>query len=96
MCTMRKCFCVIVTVCFFTLSFPFYSWSEEASKRMPPSTPKDKGAHAQVPAQKHPQLSLDSTSYNAGEVWENEKVSHSFTVKNTGTALLNIKKVKPG
>ena len=43
-----------------------------------------------------PQISINSSTYDAGEVWEGDTVSHSFTVKNTGTAVLNIKSVKPG
>ncbi len=92
MCNMNKCFCVIVTFCFLTLAFPFHSWSEEASKQIP----KDKDTQAQAPAQKGPQISFDSTSYDAGEMWEGEEFSHAFTVKNTGEEQLTIYKVKPG
>ena len=49
-----------------------------------------------VPAENQPRISFDSISYDAGEVWEGDVVSHTFTVKNTGTAQLNIAKVKPG
>lgn len=43
-----------------------------------------------------PQISFDSTQFDFGEVWEGKNILHSFTVKNTGTAMLNIKSVKPG
>ena len=50
----------------------------------------------QTTLQGHPKITFDSTSYNAGEVWEGDTVVHTFTVKNTGTAELTIAKVKPG
>ena len=43
-----------------------------------------------------PQISLDSTSHNVGEVWEGEDIIHTFTVKNTGRGELKIKSVKAG
>ena len=66
--------------------------------------PKQKTAEKQkaeskqkkVSTKNQPQISLDSTHYDAGEVWEGDEVSHNFIVKNTGTAQLNIKKVSPG
>ena len=50
----------------------------------------------QVSTKNQPQISLDATHYDAGEVWEGDEVFHTFTVKNTGTAQLNIKKVRAG
>ena len=50
----------------------------------------------QVPRENQPQISLDSTHYDLGEVWEGEEIVHTFTVKNRGTAELNIKKVSTG
>ena len=47
-------------------------------------------------SEEQPTISFDTTTYDAGEVWEGDTVSHSFSVKNTGTAVLNIKNVKPG
>ena len=43
-----------------------------------------------------PQLSIESTSHNVGEIWEGEDIIHSFIVKNTGAAQLDIKNVKAG
>jgi hypothetical protein len=43
-----------------------------------------------------PHLVIDSANHDVGEVWEGEDIIHSFTVKNTGTAQLAIKKVKAG
>jgi len=77
-------------------SFSFQLRAEESSKKMPSSKQKDKNKHAQAPEQDRPRISFDSKVYDAGDVWEGESVTHSFTVKNTGTAELTIKKVKPG
>jgi len=55
-----------------------------------------KNQQEQVPAQGHPKISFDSSRYDAGEVWEGDQVIHTFIVKNTGTAQLDITKVKPG
>ena len=43
-----------------------------------------------------PRISIVSASHNIGEVWEGEDIIHSFIVKNTGTAQLDIKNVKAG
>ncbi len=43
-----------------------------------------------------PHLSIDPSSHNVGEIWEGEDIIHSFIVKNTGTATLDIKNVKAG
>lgn len=43
-----------------------------------------------------PRIAVDDAEYNAGEVYEGATVSHSFKVKNTGTAELTIKDVKAG
>ena len=61
-----------------------------------PEKQKAEGQQKQVPAQGHPKISFDATKHNAGEVWEGAVVSHTFIVKNTGTAQLDISKVKPG
>ena len=50
----------------------------------------------QVSTKNQAQISLDSTHYDAGEIWEGKEVVHTFTIKNTGTAQLNIKKVDAG
>ena len=50
----------------------------------------------QAPTENQPQISLDSNHYDLGEVWEGDEIAHTFTVKNTGTAQLNIKNVGAG
>ena len=57
---------------------------------------KAESTQEQVPTKNHAQISLDSTHYDAGEIWEGKEIVHTFTVKNTGTAQLNIKKVRAG
>lgn len=43
-----------------------------------------------------PRLTIDAPDYDAGELWEGEDILHTFTIKNTGKALLDITNVKPG
>jgi len=50
----------------------------------------------QVSTKNQAQISLDSTNYDAGEIWEGDELVHTFHIKNTGTAELNIKKVSAG
>ena len=83
----KNYFYLIVVFCFMTATLPFHVWAEEGSKKV---------ASDQQDAESQLQISFDSRYYNVGEVWEGDKVSHTFTVKNTGTAELNIHKVKPG
>jgi len=41
-----------------------------------------------------PAIKFEEETFDAGEAWEGEKVSHTFSFKNTGEAVLLIKKVK--
>jgi hypothetical protein len=43
-----------------------------------------------------PHLALETSHYDAGELWEGEDIIHTFTIRNTGTAQLAISNVKPG
>lgn len=47
-------------------------------------------------AASRPKLELARTDHNFGEVKQGEQVSHTFIIKNTGTATLEIKDVRPG
>ena len=50
----------------------------------------------QSSAGEQPHMLIESANHNIGEIWEGEDIIHSFIVKNTGTAQLNIKNVKAG
>ncbi|HWQ36285.1 MAG TPA: DUF1573 domain-containing protein [Blastocatellia bacterium] len=49
-----------------------------------------------APGERQPKVSLAATEFNLGEVKQGEPVSHTFIIKNTGTANLEIRDVKPG
>jgi hypothetical protein len=49
-----------------------------------------------APGEKQPKVALAATEFNLGEVKQGEPVSHTFIIKNNGTANLEIKDVKPG
>lgn len=95
--TVKKHFHLITMLCFLTTSLSFqYLWAKEEFKKPPLEQRKDESKQEQVSTQNQPQISFDSTHYDAGEVYESDEVVHTFTFKNTGTAQLNINKVKPG
>ena len=48
---------------------------------------------AQVP---QPKALIEEKRHDLGEVYEQDKYSHQFSVKNIGDADLKIEKVKPG
>jgi len=82
MCDVRKCVCLFATVLSLSGPLTFQVWADSHQE--------------QAVSSEKPRISFDATSHNAGEVWEGDVVSHSFVVKNTGTAELTINKVKPG
>jgi len=95
--TAKKYFYFISTVCFLTTSLSFqYLWAKEELKKTPSIQEKDESKQKKASAQNQPQISLDSTHYDVGEVYEGDELIHSFIVKNTGKADLNIKSVKAG
>lgn len=84
-------------ICFLVTSLPFFFLAAEEIPRMRISdgqrTENQKGnAHTE----NQPRITFDDTKYDAGVVFEGAKVTHSFTVKNTGTAELTIERVKVG
>ena len=82
MCDVRNCICLFAMVLFLSVPLAFQVWAEP---------PQEQAVSAEKP-----RISFDATKHDAGEVWEGDVVSHSFVVKNTGTAELTINKVKPG
>ena len=82
----KKCIYLSTAVFLVAALFPCsHLWALEKAEK-----PTEAGQHDQ------PHLSLDTTRFDAGEVDEGAVIVHSFTVKNTGTAPLNIEKVKAG
>ena len=58
---------------------------------------KAESTQEQVSTKNQAQISVESPHYDAGEIWEGKKeIVHTFTIKNTGTAPLTIKKVDAG
>ena len=92
------CFSLLMIFCFLATSLSFRPVSAEEG--MIKATVKRKQVETiqEEPqsSEEQPTISFDNTTYDAGEVWEGNIVTHTFTVKNTGTAVLNIKNVKPG
>lgn len=88
----KNCFSVLLALCFVTSSL----WAEESSKAAISGAQKKNTVQEQVLPEGEPRISIDATTYQAGEVREGDTVKHTFKVKNTGTALLEIKEVKPG
>jgi hypothetical protein len=43
-----------------------------------------------------PNMVLDETDFDAGQVLQGEVIEHAFTVRNSGDQALEIKKVNPG
>jgi len=104
----KPSFCLLIIVCFIanflvlpqlhaqgpkinvTVTPKSEAQSPKAVSPKVPETPKVKASGNQ------PVLFIEQRQYDAGEVWEGDIVSHSFIVKNTGKAELNISNVKPG
>lgn len=93
----KKQFYLMGVFCFLMAAQSFHLWAEEgSSKTASAQLQKTESKQEQIPTQNQPRISFDAINFDAGEVWEGEKMVHDYTVKNTGTAELNISKVKPG
>lgn len=92
----KKYLYLIALLCFLAISFSFHSWAEKRSKEGVPDRERPENQQEQAPVQDQPRISFDAIKYDAGEVWEGEEVAHTFIVKNTGTAQLDIKNVRAG
>jgi hypothetical protein len=58
--------------------------------------PKVESQKAKTSGANQPAMVIEQRMFDAGDVWEGDMVTHSFVVKNTGKAELNISNVKPG
>jgi len=95
--TIKKYFYLATILCFLTTSFSLhYLWAEEALRKTPSDHQKAEGKQEKASTQNNPRITLDYIQYDVGEVYEGDKIVHAFTIKNAGTAQLNIKKVKAG
>jgi hypothetical protein len=92
----RRCFCLMVVVCFLGGLLTLQVWAKEGQKQGAPTLNKSAAQQEQSASAEKPSISFDASTYDAGEVWEGDEVSHAFIVKNTGTAELTIQSVKPG
>jgi len=92
----RKCVCVTLVVCFLSGLLTVQVWAEEAVKQGAATLKKSTVQQEQASSGEQPSISFDAITYDAGEIWEGDVVSHDFIVKNTGTSELAIKSVKPG
>ena len=92
----RQCICLTLVVCFLSGLLTLQVWAEEAVKQGAASLTKSPVQQEQASSAEKPSISFDASTYDAGEVWEGDMVSHDFIVKNTGTSELTIRSVKPG
>ncbi|MGA2401051.1 MAG: DUF1573 domain-containing protein [Syntrophobacteraceae bacterium] len=82
-CTRKKTLLAVVVFCIsFCLSSAF------AVTHGPGKVQKAPEAKAQ------PSIQVKELDYNFGEILEGTEVEHEFTVRNTGTAVLNIERVQ--
>ena len=94
---MKKYLYLFITCCFVIASYALHlGATEEKLEGKTTGVEKDTSQQEQITTQNQPRISFDSTHYNAGELWEGSKISHTFIIKNTGTAQLTIEKVKAG
>ena len=92
----RRCFYLVVMFCFLVGPFSFHLWAIEVANEGTSNLQKIETQQEQAPLPKQPRISFDAISYNAGDVWEGDVVSHDFAVKNTGASELTISRVQPG
>jgi len=93
----EKKYVFIFVLCFLTTILCFSHLSaKEVSMKTLSDQQKAESTEEKAPLKKQPQITIDATRHDAGEIYEGESIVHSFTVKNTGTTELNIKRVKAG
>ena len=60
------------------------------------SPPVEKKQQPKISSEKLPEIFLETTEHDAGNVYEETVVTHTFIVKNKGKGELLIKSVRPG
>jgi len=81
----------IIMLCVFTTLFALHHSCAEENMA---SSEEMKGGES--PAQSQPQITIDLNQVDLGEVEEGNPIVHTFIIKNTGKAQLNIDKVSAG
>ena len=89
--TERKCVFIMMLCFLATLLFSPCPGAQELSEKTPSNQREPESAEG-----KQPHVTIDAPTYDAGDIYEGERISHSFTIKNTGTAELVIEDVKAG
>ena len=88
---------LLVIICLLAAPLSFGPlWAQEGMIKATVKPKPVENTQEQSTEQNQPSISFDSITHDAGEVFEGETVTHTFIVKNTGTAELAIKGVKPG
>ena len=97
MLTTQKSLYLIILVCCFTISLTFRCLlAKELFKKISSDQQKVESRQEKALTQNQPQITINSPYFDAGEVYEGDEIVHTFKVRNTGTAQLNIEKVSAG
>jgi len=91
----KKCFFLLL-ICIFVISFSFHELGAKEPKKLSPQQQKLGNKQKEPSKENQPQIYLDSTKYDVGEISEDDEIKHTFIIKNTGTAMLEIQNVKAG
>ena len=93
----KKGFYLIAVLYFLTGSFSMGVYAGESSeKRVKNNHTVKTDGQGHTPDEKQPRVAFDSTTFDAGEVWQGSEVTHDFTVRNIGNAALTITRLKSG
>jgi hypothetical protein len=99
----KRSLCLLIAV-FFVANFlilpQLYAQKPKINVTVTPKSeinnPKVESQKGKTSGENQPAIMIEQKMFDAGEVWEGDVVNHSFIVKNTGKAELNISNVKPG
>ena len=97
MITKKRSLCLLVLFCLLVASLAFRPlWAADQRIKVTVQPKTDETTPEKSSDQNQPHITIESSQFDAGDVWEGETVTHTFKVKNTGTGELLIKSVKPG